>query len=746
MLRKLFKTYVCVRQHDMRDCAAACLATIAKQYRLTTSIARIRDYSGTDTQGTNVYGIIKGAEKLGFTAKGVRGDQESFFSGVPLPAIAHIITKNQQLHFFVIHYIGKKEIIVADPAQGVVKYTPAEFFAMWTGVLVILAPTQDVRKRTEVEGLFSRFWRLLKPQKSLLWNVIIASIVYTILGILGAFYFKILMDDILPYDLIKTLTVVSIGVIVLNVFRVLLSAFRAQLLLYLGQKLDLSLMLGFYRHALDLPMTFFGTRKVGEIVSRFTDASKVRSAISGAALTICVDTLMAVGGGVVLYYQSALLFEIAAIVAVLYAAIVYVFNNPLRHTNREQMENNAQLTSYLVESLTGVETVKALAAEREANLETEHKFVKTLLSVFSVGTINNIRLSLTSLLALTGGTVILWVGAYNVINGKMTIGALLAFNALLTYFLDPIKRLIDLQPSMQAAIVAAERLGDVLDLEPEVLNNEDRNIVPNCLKGNIEFRGVNFRYGTRELALRDINLSIPEGCKIGIVGESGSGKTTLAKLLLNFYKCEKGEVLINGYNIDDINLESLRRRIAYISQGTFLFSQSIRDNLSFGLDDIGLEEIINAAKAAGAHDFINRLPLRYDTLLEENGANLSGGQRQLLAITRAVLKKADILVMDEATSNLDSHSERVIQSAIRDQFAGVTTIIIAHRLATVVGCDKIHVLDKGFIVESGTHDELIHQKGLYYGMWEGQFPAQLQQAFSFVFSEEVGNEAVNMGY
>lgn len=482
MFNSLFNSYACIRQHDSQDCAAACLAIISKHYGLRIQISKIREYSGTDTYGTNALGIIKAAEKLGFTAKGYEGDFESLFFKYPLPAIAHVIIDQKLLHYVVIHHISKKGVIIADPAKGIVKYTPEDFSKIWTGIIIILVPTAQFKKGNEVKGLFPRFFGLLVPQKKLLLNIFFTSLIYTILGILGAFYFKFLMDDILPYNLQKTLHILSIGIILLNIFKILLGAFRSQLLLYLSQKLDISLILGYYQHVLELPMNFFGTRKVGEIVSRFMDASKVLDAISGAVLTIMIDTLMAIGGGIVLYIQNSSLFLISVIIIICYATIVFTFNNPLKSINRKLMENSAQLTSYLVESLTGIETVKAFNAERKANLETETKFIKLLKCIFKSGWLNNLRTSLTEFTALTGGTAILWVGAYSVMQGQMTVGQLLTFNSLLVYFLDPVKNLINLQPMMQTAIVASERLGEILDLEIEKSENEDKKITPASLK------------------------------------------------------------------------------------------------------------------------------------------------------------------------------------------------------------------------------------------------------------------------
>lgn len=729
------KKYHCIKQHDYKDCGCACLAAICKTYGLKYPISKIREVAGTDKEGTSALGVIKASEQLGFAAKGVKSNKpEDIFGEIPLPAIAHVVIDNTMLHYIVIHKISEKEIIVADPAKGIVKYRPHDFFNIWTGVLLIMTPTTQFKKGNEVKGVFSRFFDLLKPQKGLLINIALASILITVFGVIGSFYFKFLIDDIVPNGLKDSLTTFSIAFIILAICKVITNTFRTQLLIHLGQRLDIPLMLGYYEHVINLPMNFFGTRKIGEIISRFNDASSIRDAISGVALTMMIDTFMVLIGGFILYYQSPSLFVITIVPLVLYGIIVFGFKSKIEKVNRETMECNSKLTSYLVESLNGVETIKAFNSEREVNAETEKRFIKFIKAVFQNQYINNIQGSLKGFVEAVFAIVIIWIGSYQVLNGKISFGELLTFDALLLYFLDPIENIINLQPSVQTAVVAGERLSEILDLELEKSSDEHKKINPNSLKGDIKFKNVDFRYGTRQLILKNINMTIKKGERIALVGESGSGKTTLAKLLLNFYQCEKGEIIINDYNLLDINVESLRDKIAYISQETFLFNGTILENLMLGNPYLTYEEIIDACKKVQIHDFINSLPLRYNTLVEENGSNFSGGQKQRLSIARAILRKPEILIMDEATSNLDSITEKAIEKTIHNFSEGMTTIIIAHRLSTIMRCDNIYILEKGQIKEKGNHNELLNQKGRYYELWSQQLP-EISENEEFEFGE-----------
>ncbi|QWG87389.1 peptidase domain-containing ABC transporter [Bacillus mycoides] len=716
------RKFTCIKQNDLKDCGPACLAMISRYYGLTMPISKIREIAGTDLQGTNIQGLIKAGERLGFEVKGVKATNKNALEEIQLPAIAHIVVNGGLLHYVVIHKIKKNKIYIADPEKGLMTYMLDEFCQIWTGILVLMSPSKNFQKGNESQNTLSRFLFLLKEQKSLLVPLFFTSIFFNLFGLLGAFYFKFLIDDIVTNQLLQTLHIVSIGIIMLYVFKVLLSYFRTHLILYLSRRIDIQLILGYYRHVIGLPMNFFETRKIGEIISRFMDASKIRDALSTVTVTLMIDTVMVTVGAILLYIHSPILFGVTLLLIPFYISIIFAFHKPYQSINREEMESNAKLTSYLVESLNGISTVKSYNAEKEVFFQTESRFVNLLKNVFKRGMLSNLQGSIKMGLELIGGTVILWVGAMQVLKGNMTIGELITYNALLAYFLNPIENLIGIQPTMQSALVAGERLNEIFDLDVEKSEKEYNKVSPKQLSGKIECSNVIFRYGTRKNVLNNISFSIEPGSQVAFVGESGSGKTTISKLLMHYYEAQEGDIYYDDYHIKEINRTALRNQIAYVSQESFFFSASIYENLCFGLErSVTLEEVIEVCKQVCVHEFVGELPLRYETHLEENASNLSGGQRQRLAIARALLKKPDILILDEATSNLDSTTEKNITDMLKELGSqGVTVIMIAHRLSTIQHANQIFVMEKGNIIERGSHEELLFYQGEYYRLWKNQ--------------------------
>lgn len=709
----------CILQNDETDCGPACLAAIFGKYGLKVSIAKIRDIAGTDRQGTSACGLVKVIEHYGFEQKVVEADKNALTQKLPLPAIAHVVIDNTLLHYVVITKIKDNTVVVSDPAKGSVRYKKEDFLKIWTNVLILIAPTKESQKGNKKESTLSSFFRLLISQKWLLLRIFILSMILTSIGIITSFYYQVLMDNIVPSLSIEMLNYVSAITLSLFLVQICLNFFRGLLIVKLEQNIDIPIMLGYYNHALILPMKFYSMRDTGEIISRFNDASSIRDIVSEASLTIMMDTIMAVVGAVVLFNSNRLLFLISVVMLILYGIIVFVYNKPIKKINRKIMEMNSKVTSQFVETINGIETIKAFNQEDNEKEKTDKLYKKFLKKVFNGGVLSLSQQTITMFVAVVGELVILWVGVAYVIKGELTLGELITFNALLGYFIEPIKNLINLQPSIQTAVVAADRLGEILDITPEY-NYEHEQLNDKIKFDKISISNLDFRYGTRELVLKDINLEICRGEKIAFVGESGSGKTTLANLLVRLYEQEKGSIKLDSIDIREFSIKQIRDNISYISQNTFLFSGTIRENLLFGNSDVSDDDISQVCKICELEEYINSLPLKFNTRIEENGKNLSGGQKQRLAIARALLKKPEILIMDEATSNLDYITERSIEKTINNFSKNMTTIIIAHRLSTIKDCDKILVLRNGQIVETGNHRDLLNQRGYYYQLWNGQ--------------------------
>lgn len=718
--------YTYIKQHDATDCAAACMAMVCLHYKKETTITKLRDMMGTDLKGTNLIGLSICAEKLGFMSQAVRVDKEGFLSKYTLPAIANVVTKEGLSHFVVVFKITEKYVVIGDPAKDLEKVEIDDFYKNFTGALLLLSPNQDFTggklKGTKV---FQRYIRLLLPHKKLFVYTIIASLLITLLGIVSSIFNNIIYDEILPYqqkDVLKIMLFVFLGI---SLTSTIVSFVRQWILIHLSMKIDIPLMLGYFEHIYKLPMKFFASRRTGDITTRFSDAFTIKDIFTNIALSLIMDISMAVITGVILFQMNPKLFAIILFMTVISILLVFIFKQPYKKINEEQMQQASILNSEIIEGLRSVETIKGNANEDVTLEGIEKEYIKSLRISYKEGMLSNIQSTISSVISGLGNLVLLYTGISQVINADLTLGSYMAFTTLAGYFMEPVSNLVSLQLSIQEANISMRRLSEILDYEREIGMDEgsdENNLYQEIDKidGEINVSNVTFAYGNRKPALKNVSFTIPKGKKVALVGSSGSGKSTMAKLLLKYYEPQEGEITIDGVDIQEYRNDSLRRAISYVPQNIELFSKSIYDNICVSRQSATLEEVKEAAKAADAHEFIKRLPMQYYTYLEEAGNGLSGGEKQRIALARAFLKENEFYIMDESTSNLDFATENIIFDMIYNKFRNKSMLIIAHRLATVKNCDVIIVLDKGEIVEQGTHEELLEKHGEYYRLWEMQ--------------------------
>lgn len=710
-----------IKQRDITDCGAACLASVAEHYKLGIPVSRIRQYASTDKRGTNVQGMLEAAEKLSFQAKGVKGGFESL-AKIPKPAIAHIIVKEVLHHYVVIYKVTPKYIEVMDPAYGEMKkYTHEEFKKVWTGILVLLLPNESFEAKTEKVSIMRRLWFLLKPHRGVLTQALVGAAIYTIIGLSTSIFLQKIIDYVIPTGNTSLLNLMGVVMLGLLGLQLLIGGMKTVFMLKTGQQIDARLILGYYKHLLKLPQQFFDTMRVGEIISRINDAVKIRAFINDAAINLAVNLFIVVFSFVLMFTYYWKLALIMLLIIPVYLIVYIIINRLNKKVQRKLMERAAELESQLVESVNTVRTIKQFGIEHHANINTETRFINLLKSIYTSGMNGLFSSTSTELASRVFTIILLWVGAGFVIEQTITPGELLSFYALIGYFTGPVSSLIGMNKTVQDALIASDRLFEIMDLEREKEENM-MTLKPEMI-GDIVFNKVGFRYGSRVTVFEDFSLVIPHKKITAIIGESGSGKSTLAAILQKLYPLQTGHVKIGSYNLENISASSLRKLIGIVPQNIDLFAGNVIENIALGEYEPDMQRIHQILEQLGMMEFIDQLPNKLGSYLGENGVNLSGGQKQRLAIARALYKQPELLIMDEATSSLDSASEQFVQNAMlhfREQ--GKTVLLIAHRLSTVVLADKIIILEKGKLIEEGTHSELLERNGHYKAMWQKQLP------------------------
>jgi len=607
-----------------------------------------------------------------------------------------------------------------DPADGAIhKVSHEEFKKEWTGVLVLIAPGEKFTVRNEKTSTPVRFWRLIKPSRGILLQSLVGALVFSVLGLSMSLYVGKLVDNVLPGGNLNLLNLLGAAMLIIIILRLLLSFFQTIFILKTGQKIDATLILGYYQHLLKLPQTFFDNMRTGEIISRIGDAVKIRIFVNDVSINFILNIFILIVSFALMFTFFWKLALIMLFVVPLYGIIYWVSNRLNRKVQRRVMERAADLEAQLVESLNSAGTIKRFGLEDFSNLKTETRFVSLLEVIYQSGLNSLFSSSSTSLISQLFTILVLWIGAGFAIGSKITPGELLSFYAVVGYFTGPVTSIIGFNRTLQDAKIASDRLFEIFDLEIEDESNKIE--LKREMVSDIHFENVKFRYGTRVDVFDSLNLIIKKGEITAIVGESGSGKTTLVSLLQDLYPIQSGHIRIGRYDLKHFTNRSLRQIVSVVPQDIDLFAGNVVDNIAVGDFNPDMERVIKVCDDLGMTQFIEQLPHGFNTFLGENGATLSGGQKQRIALARALYRNPEILILDEATSSLDSLAELYVQNTIRLlRDDSKTVIVIAHRLSTINMAQRVVVLDKGEVVQDGTFSELSVIDGHFRKMWMHQ--------------------------
>ncbi|WP_431323600.1 peptidase domain-containing ABC transporter [Rhizobium sp. YTU87027] len=702
-----------------RDSGFDCLAALAAHHRIALDLEHVRHELNMYDQVATANDLVKGARLGGLKASLFKGRNFKQLGSAPRPCMVAL----KDGAFRILIAIEDGHVRLFNPAAPAIeKRSLDEFLGDWTGDFILVA-----RRHNGLAERFGLGWIVnsLKKFKRELALVLTASVFVQVLALATPLLFQIVIDKVLVHNSFSTLLAVVVGMVAVNSFQAVIEFLRTYLLSHTASRIDVELGAGVFNHLLKLPVSYFETRPAGQTVARVRELDQIRQFLTGQALTAGLDFLFASILVGILYAYSTVLAIVVTLSIPVYVIIALILQPILMRKTEERFTKGALSQQLLVEAVLGVQTIKAAAAEPQVRADWEDRLADFIHTSFGGIAVAAIGQNLIQWVVRTVQVIVLFIGAHQVMTGGMTVGALIAFNMIMGQITTPVLRLSQLWQDFQQVRVSADRLSDILNHPQEPKNGSLGSLPP--ARGQIVLSDVTFRYRPdRAPVLENINLSVEAGQSIGIIGPSGSGKSTFSKLVQRLYIPERGQVLIDGLDISQVDPTWLRRQVGVVLQENFLFNRTIHENIALSNPAISRAQVIQAAKLAGAHDFIGQMPQGYDTPIEERGANLSGGQRQRIAIARALATNPKILIFDEATSALDYESEEAIQNNMREIARGRTVIVIAHRLAAVTKCDRIITLDRGRIAEDGAPGELVRNDN---GFFARMLKHQNQQVF-----------------
>lgn len=709
---------------DTIDSGLSCLAILCRLHDVSVNQTQLLHEYAEPDELFGVTQIVRAARALGLKARHTKSSINRL-EKLHFPAIAVIPSQNEQRpdgesHFVIIAMVTDHQILLQDPAQSQpVTMSREEFASRWAGELILITSRSGLIDHYRQFDI-SWFLPVLHRYRKLIAEVMLATFFIQFFALLTPLIFQVVIDKVLVHRSMSTLHVLMMGLLAVYIFEVLLSGLRSYIFSHTSNRIDVILGSRLFRHLMSLPLSYFEVRRVGDTVARVRELEGIRNFLTGKALMSVIDLFFIFVFLSIMLYYSPLLTAIVAATIPVYALLSVVITPILRARLHEKFNRGADNQSLLVETITGISTVKAGGIETQSQKHWEDHLAGYVSASFKASNLMNVSSQVASLINKIMVLLILWIGANLVMSGEFSVGMLVAFNMLAARVSGPILGMLNLWQEFQQAGISVDRLGDILNTRGEPRHRSSSKVL-STIHGGVKFDNVSFRYRhDGPDVLKNINLEVKPGQLIGIVGPSGSGKSTLTKLIQRFYIPQSGKLLLDGVDLALVDTGMLRRNIGVVLQENFLFNRTIRQNIALANPSITMELIVQAAKMAGAHEFILDLPDAYDTTVDERGSNLSGGQRQRIAIARALVTNPKVLILDEATSALDYESERIINNNMRYIAKGRTVFIVAHRLSAVRHADRIVVMKKGSIKDIGTHDQLLRGQGEYARLWAMQ--------------------------